>query len=294
MNSVILQDVKRSFGRKDVLRGVTAAAEEGKVVGLLGRNGEGKTTLMKLLMDMLAPNAGRIEVLGFPLDGSGSIRKRIGYVPERPAFHDFMTAAEVVELRSKFFPRWDKAKAAALARKLELDPGVRVRGASKGTLGKIAWICAAAHDPSLYLLDEPTSGLDALVREHVLSGLIEELHATGKTVLVTNHRMEEMASILDEIWVLAEGRISGVYNAERLRTQARRITGRLRPGAEFPKRMPILALESQAPLVQWVAFDAPSAEMVLRSDLLEAAETAPLSMETCLKYLLKENGGSHA
>ena len=101
--AIRLEGVRRSFGRKEVLRGVSATAETGKVVGLLGRNGEGKSTLFKILLDQLEPDAGLVEVLGERPDGSGRLRRRIGYVPERPVFHDFLTAGEVLEWRARFF-----------------------------------------------------------------------------------------------------------------------------------------------------------------------------------------------
>ena len=203
-SAIRLEGIRRSFGRKEVLRGVTATAEAGKVIGLLGRNGEGKSTLFKILLDLLEPDSGTLEVLGERPDGSGRLRRRIGYVPEKPAFHDFLSAGEVLEWRARFFPEWDAARANALMRRLKLDADTRVKGASKGQLAKLAWVCAAAHDPDLLLLDEPTSGLDALVREEVLGEFIEELHAGGKTILVANHRMEELAFAAAESFLAVE------------------------------------------------------------------------------------------
>ncbi|HVE12541.1 MAG TPA: ABC transporter ATP-binding protein, partial [Elusimicrobiota bacterium] len=170
--AIRLEGVRRSFGKKEVLRGVTARAETGKVIGLLGRNGEGKSTLFKILLDLLEPDAGAVEVLGAPLDGTGAIRSRIGYVPERPAFHEFLSFGEVLSWRARFFPSWDRSRAESLAARLGLEDSIPVRGASKGQLAKLAWVCAAAHEPDLLLLDEPTSGLDALVRDEVLQELV--------------------------------------------------------------------------------------------------------------------------
>ena len=116
MNPIILEAVTRSFDGRRVLDGLTARAEEGRVIGLLGRNGEGKTTLFKVLLDLLAPDSGRVEVLGARVDGSGAVRGRVGYVPERPAFHDFMTVGEALALRARLFPAWDAARAARPAR----------------------------------------------------------------------------------------------------------------------------------------------------------------------------------
>ncbi len=150
-----------------MLNGVSGTIEEGKVVGLLGRNGEGKTTLFRILLDILSADSGSISVLGNPPDGSGVIRLKVGYVPERPAFHEFWTVEQALKFRAGLFPTWDSEKAMRMAREMDLDLKTRIRGASKGTLAKAAWICATAHNPKLLQLDEPTSGLDALVRDSV-------------------------------------------------------------------------------------------------------------------------------
>lgn len=287
-DAIVLEGVRRRFGRKEILRGVTGRVAAGKVVGLLGRNGEGKSTLLRILLDLLAADGGSVEVLGQRPDGSGTLRQRIGYVPERPVFHEFMTAGDVLAWRKRFFASFSAERAHKLSAKLGLDLSTRITGASKGTLGKLAWVCACAHAPELYLLDEPTSGLDALVREDVLSHLLEELQDGGKTVLVTDHRMEELSGVLDEVWVLAGGRVA-VHDAEILRTQACRVTGRLMGGGEPPTLG--VALPSEGPLRQWAFFDQASAQDLLSSGLLETADKAPLPMEETLRILLREEVG---
>lgn len=271
MNAIELEGVERRFGRKTVLRGASAALSKGRVAGLLGRNGEGKSTLLRILLDLLAADAGRVSVLGRSPDGSGALRALTGYVPERPSFHEFLTVGEVLAWRRRLVPGFSIERALSLCKRLELDPGAPVRGASKGTLGKLAWVCASAHEPELYLLDEPTSGLDALVREDVLGHLIGELQEAGRTVLVTNHRMEELAGLLDEVWLLSEGRLT-VFDAEALRTQACRLRGRKAGGA----------LES------WTFLDEPAAGRFLAENKLEVVERQPLPMEEVFKVLLKE------
>ncbi|MCX5797635.1 MAG: ABC transporter ATP-binding protein [Elusimicrobia bacterium] len=290
MNAIRFEGVSRSFSGKPVLRGVSATAEIGKVVGLLGRNGEGKTTLLRILLDILAADSGTIEVLGRKPDGSGSIRARVGYVPERPAFHDFMSIREVLELRRRFFPLWKEDKAEDLCRRLKLDPAAKVASASKGTLGKLAWVCAAAHEPQLFLLDEPTSGLDALVREELLAHLIEELRSEGRTFLIANHRMEELAGLLDEIWVLADGRLTA-HDAEALRSGARRVTGRWEPPASLPPGLSAARLYRDGPLAEFAVFSE-AAVRDLAAAGLQDVHAEPLPFEETLKLLLAGPGGA--
>ncbi len=285
--AIHLEDVRRAFGPREVLRGVSGTIERGRVVGLLGRNGEGKTTLFKVLLDLLAADAGRIEVLGARPDGTGALRARVGYVPERPAFHGFMTIAEVLALRARFFPSWNARRASELCARLGLEPALAVAGASKGTLAKLAWVCAAAHEPELFLLDEPTSGLDALVRDDLLEGLVAELQDAGRTILVANHRMEELSGLLDEVWVLREGRIERRVDVDALRTGACRLRGRLKPGARVEGLAGTL-LRIEGPLVEVAALEPGQAEAVAAAGRLESLERQPLPLAEAFKILLSE------
>lgn len=291
MNALSFHDVVRTFGGRRVLDGASGVAGQGMVIGLLGRNGEGKTTLFKILLDMLAAESGEIEVLGQRPDGSGGIRQLTGFIPERPAFHPFMNVAQALTLRASLFRNWDAGRAAALCKRLGLDPAARIEGASKGTLGKLAWVCAAAHDPALYLLDEPTSGLDALVREEVLSGLVAELGEAGKTVLVTSHRMDELAGLLDEVWVMAGGKIVVVQSIDALRADACVVSGRLR-SADAPPAVPgAIALGGEGPARSWAVLDRATRERLLGCGALESPTVEPMPLDRAFTHLLALTGG---
>lgn len=288
--AVVVEGITRTFGPKAVLKGVSGRIERGRVVGLLGRNGEGKSTLFQILLDLLAADSGEAEVLGLRPDGSGRIRQLVGYIPERPVFHETMTIGEVFHFRSRFFGNWRMMRAWALAKQLGLDLHAPVRGASKGTLGKLAWACAAAHEPELFFLDEPTSGLDSLVRDDILTHLVGELQESGKTILVANHRMDELAGILDEVWVLADGVVARRHDVERLRTEACRITARVKDGSPASRQWPVPPLRSEGSLVEWVVFEREAEERILGSKHLETTERAALEVDETLKLLLAGGG----
>lgn len=287
-HAVVIDGVAKSFGKKKVLKGVTANIEEGKVVGLLGRNGEGKTTLFKILLDILAADDGHVSILGQEPDGTGRMRGIVGYIPERPTFHEFMRVEEVLKLRSAFFPSWNWSKARDLAKKLSLDLKTPVKGASKGTLAKTAWICATAHNPRVLILDEPTSGLDMVVRESVLSHIVRELSDEGKTILATNHHMEEMLGVLDEIWIMAGGRIESVHTLEQLRQTAFQVTGRLKRGVALPPDLRIEEEHKIGDLVQWLVLDKDSLYRIKQLELLDQMQTEALPLETTFKLLLSK------
>ena len=129
----------KTYGSKTVLAGLDLEAAQGEVIGILGRNGSGKSTLFKLILDLIAPDSGSISALGLSPDGSGKLRGLIGYVPEKPAFHGFMTVEDTLAFRAAFFPGWDKAKAAQLCKTLELDPKAKASDLSKGNTAKLKW-----------------------------------------------------------------------------------------------------------------------------------------------------------
>lgn len=279
-NIVSVKGLHKSFGQHAVLEGLNLEAARGEVVGILGRNGTGKTTLFKILMDLIASDRGSVRALGLTPDGGGKLRELIGYVPEKPAFHDFMRVQEVLKFRSKLFPRWDMAKALELCKKLELDTKARTKDLSKGNTAKLAWIAAVAHNPEVLLLDEPTSGLDYLVRDHILSGLVNELADGGKTIIIANHRMGEMGGILDKVCLLKGGVIDAVYDAEFLKTETFRVSVRLENSAP-PERAGVKLLSRSGNLAELAVFGRKNME-----NLKTGAEVQPMDLDTVFKALL--------
>ena len=276
----------KSFGSKTVLAGLDLEAAQGEVIGILGRNGSGKSTLFKLILDLIAPDSGSISALGLSPEGSGRLRGLIGYVPEKPAFHGFMTVQDTLAFRASFFPGWDKTKAARLCKTLELDPSAKAGDLSKGNTAKLAWICAAAFNPRLLLLDEPTSGLDYLVRDHILNGLVSELADGGRTILISNHRMGEMGGLLDRVCVLKGGRISADQRADFIKTETFKVSVReeARPAEEEGVRL----IGRAGSVSELAIFGKEKLEQLKNSGKLDGAEIEPLELDAAFKALLGE------
>lgn len=280
-----VKGLRKSFCGKQVLAGLDLEAQAGEVIGILGRNGSGKTTLFRILLDLIEADAGKVSALGLSPDGGGRLRGLIGYVPEKPAFHAFMTVAQVLKFRSGFFPSWDASKAAELCKRLELDTKARAGSLSKGNTAKLAWICAAAHNPVLFLLDEPTSGLDYLVRDHILNGLIGELADGGKTIIISNHRMGEMGGLLDRVCVLKEGRITADHAADFIKTEAFRVSAR-RP--EEPLPAGVREISRAGVISELAVFGRGNLENLKSGGRLDGAQVTPLGMDDAFKALLGE------
>jgi ABC-2 type transport system ATP-binding protein len=281
---ISIKGLHKAFGATQVLRGLDLQAGRGEVIGILGRNGAGKTTLFKLLLDLLERDAGNITLGGKSPDGTGAIRFSIGYVPERPAFHPWMTGHEVLSFRAGFYPAWSMEKALATAKRLELPLDKKVSVFSKGNLAKLAWCCAVAPDPDLLLLDEPTSGLDYLIKDKILDGLIGELTSAKKTVLIASHVMEDALNLVDKLALLSGGTISEVHKAEKLKTEAFMVNARLKPGSGYGGDA--VKLSAEGPLVTFGVIGRDKMEALLKEEAFETAEHRPMSMSETFRTLL--------
>ncbi|MGE3618226.1 MAG: ABC transporter ATP-binding protein, partial [Gemmatimonadales bacterium] len=151
------------------IRGLDLVVPEGSIYGFLGPNGAGKTTTIRLLMGLLDPAGGRITVLGHPYpSGTVAALGGIGYVPERPHLHPFLTVGESLALHRAFHPGFDQSWADRLLDQFGVPRGRRLSRLSKGEMGKLLVLQALCQRPRLLVLDEPTDGLDPVVRRDVL------------------------------------------------------------------------------------------------------------------------------
>ncbi|MDP9387084.1 MAG: ATP-binding cassette domain-containing protein [Actinomycetota bacterium] len=212
MTTVRFTGLTKRYGRSAALAEVTAATGAG-ITGLLGPNGAGKTTLLRVLATVLAPDHGRVELLGMdPADGRErvEIRRRLGYLPQEPGFHPRFTAFEFVDYVAILKELDDRrARHAEVRRVLDLVglgdvAGKRIKSLSGGMRRRLGLAQALLGRPDLLLLDEPTAGLDPEQRlrfRQLVSG------EPGRTVVLSTHHTEDVATLCGRVLVLAEGRI---------------------------------------------------------------------------------------
>jgi ABC-2 type transport system ATP-binding protein len=199
----------KSFGRKRVLEALELELAPGQVTALLGENGAGKSTLLRLAIGVLKPDAGALVVNGFdPLRQPRKLRQSVGYVPDKPDAYDWMSVRDLCRFLRPQYPTWDSSYADSLVQSLRIPEKTSFKGMSRGEGMKAMLAAALAPRPPLLLLDEPFAGLDPLVREEVLRGVIGELRAGERTVLVATHDLDVVARIADRVAILAGGRIA--------------------------------------------------------------------------------------
>ncbi len=219
-----IEGLSKSFGRKTVLKGLDLAVEKGKVYGLLGRNGEGKTTLARILMGIIPADGGTVRCGDRTLAyGDTDYKREFGYIPEDPFFYDSMTSAGLLAFNAKFFPRWKEDKALAWLKEFDLEPETRIRDMSRGMKLKLELAVALAADPEFLILDDPTSGLDVPTRRDFLREIIRELAASGTTILFASHLVHELERVVEKVGILHGGRLVLEEDFEALMDRMRRV-----------------------------------------------------------------------
>src|SRR5438067_11686951 len=206
--AIQLLNVRKNFGRNAVLQGVNLAIERGQIFALLGRNGAGKTTAIRLLLGLLNRDGGSISVLGRdPQQEPLAVRAAVGFLAEDQQMFGWMTIAELLGFMAPFYPTWDRNLADRFAKEFELPRGQRIKNLSKGQNVRLGLVLALAHRPELVILDDPALGLDPIMRKQFNRDIIEHLQAEGATVFYSSHLLYEVESVADAVAILDQGRI---------------------------------------------------------------------------------------
>jgi ABC-2 type transport system ATP-binding protein len=216
--------LSKSFGRHLVFRDLNLKLHAGKVYGLLGLNGEGKTTLIRILLGIIPPDAGQILYKDSPVSfRSAAYKEEIGYIPEDPFFFGGMRVGELVEFNAAFFRRWDARRAEELLQRFSLDKRAKIRTLSRGMKLRLEMAVALAARPALLVLDDPTSGLDVPTRHDFLQDIIRELADAGTTILFSTHLVHELERIVDHLFILHRGRLILDEVHETVKNSTRRV-----------------------------------------------------------------------
>jgi ABC-2 type transport system ATP-binding protein len=225
MKSVFrLDHVVKRYGRQTALARVSLESPPGMVVALLGDNGAGKTTALRILLGLIPADEGEAAVLGLDSSTQGEeIRRRVGYVPERPTLYPWMTVAEIGWFTAGFYPTGYLPRYHELVRGFELPTERKLKALSKGMLAKVSLALAMAHQPELLVLDEPTSGLDPLVRREFLQSMVD-VAAAGRTVLLSSHQLAEVERVADAVAVLKQGKLVLYERLDELKGRVRELT----------------------------------------------------------------------
>lgn len=236
--AISLQNVSKRYGSIVALDNVSFDVPAGSVCALLGANGAGKSTTLKILLGLVSPDSGTAKVgnLDSRLD-TLDIRRTVGYVPERPALYEWMTVEEIGWFAAGLYPADYQKEFQKLLDRYALNAKQKIKELSKGNRSKVALALALAHQPGVLILDEPTSGLDPLVRREFLESMVD-VAAEGRTVIISSHQVQEVERVADRVVILLHGKLVCHERLDELKQSAREVSAILAPGVTTPPDIP--------------------------------------------------------
>ena len=206
----------KEFDNKVILKDINLKIPRGKIIGLLGKNGMGKSTLIKLINDLLTPTSGEILING---EKPGVKSKEIiSYLPERTYLDKEMTIKQVIIYFEEFYKNFDTQKAIKLLRDLDLDVNKKISKMSKGMQEKLQLILVMSRNAELYILDEPLGGVDPATRDYILDTILSNF-CEGASVIISTHLISDIERILDEVIFIDKGEIILTSSADELRNK---------------------------------------------------------------------------
>ena len=208
------KNLSKSFDNKKILKDINLIIPRGKIVGLLGKNGQGKTTLIKLINDLLTPTSGEILIEG-KHPGVES-KKIISYLPERTYLDKEMKVIDTLNYFNEFYDNFDINKAKKLLKDLDLDINSKISKMSKGMQEKLHPILVMSREADLYILDEPLGGVDPATRDYILDTILSNFKE-GSSVIISTHLISDIERILDEVIFIDKGKIILTASADELR-----------------------------------------------------------------------------
>jgi ABC-2 type transport system ATP-binding protein len=229
--------VGKRFGRFEAIDDLSLRVPEGSVFALIGPNGTGKTTTIRMLMNILRPDRGDITVLGTPSRQlAAKDFERIGYVSEGQELPAGLTLAQYFDYLRSLYPSWDADLEKELMAQFELPPSRRIKHLSHGMRMKTLLVGALAFRPRLLVLDEPLSGLDTLVRDEVVNGLLQQ--AADTTILISSHELSEIESFTTHVAFMQNGRLLLQEGIDDLRMRFREVSVTLSAAKEPAHPLP--------------------------------------------------------
>lgn len=216
MKLLEIKDLNKSFDNKEILKDINLSIQCGKIIGLLGKNGVGKTTLIKLINDLLTPTSGEILINGQKI--GVETKKEISYLPERTYLNKQMKVSEVISYFEDFYDNFDSKKAKKLLKDLDLDINQKLTKMSKGMQEKVQLVLVMSRSADLYILDEPLGGVDPATRDYILDTILSNFNENA-SVIISTHLISDIEKILDEVIFIDKGKIVLQSDADKLRNK---------------------------------------------------------------------------
>ena len=210
------QNLTKKYGYKTALDNITLTIPRGRIIGLLGPNGSGKTTFIKLINGLLSPTEGTLTINGY--EPGPETKAIVSYLPERTYFNSWMKVTDILDFFCDFYGDFDRNRAMEMLRRLNISENDRLSSMSKGTKEKVQLIMVMSRDAQLYCLDEPIGGVDPAARDYILQTIITNYNPHA-SVLLSTHLISDIENVLDDVIFIQNGHIRLVASVDDIREQ---------------------------------------------------------------------------
>lgn len=211
-----VKDIKKKFGRKKVLKGVSFTAEKGEITCIIGINGVGKTTILNAIMNLTPINAGQILINGDTIDKHSY--ETITFIPDAIIMQPSMTIKASMQFMADFYDSWNQERATELLGFFKLDENEKINNLSKGNRAKVNLLLGLALDVDYLLMDEPFSGIDIFSREQIAEVFTSHL-VEDRGVIITTHEINDIEHLIDKAILLDDGQVLKQFNSEEVREE---------------------------------------------------------------------------
>lgn len=211
-----IKGLKKSYASKNVLKDINLSIDSGKIVGLMGPNASGKSTLIKIVNGLLTPDSGSVLIDG--LAPGTETKSFVSYLPERTYISDWMKVKDIVEYFEDFYEDFDVERAHNMLEDLDISLDSKIKNLSKGSKEKVQLILVMSRKAKLYILDEPIGGVDPAARSYVIKTILNN-YPEDATLIIVTHLISEIEGICDEVAFLNNGEIVIHENTDDIRTE---------------------------------------------------------------------------
>jgi len=278
--AIVTKNLRKSYKRNtEVVKGLNMSVKKGAVYALLGSNGVGKTTTIRMITGQLAPSSGNIEVFGLdPLAHRKELNEKVAYVAEDQRLYDWMTVNELIKFVKSFYPDWDDAVCEHLIKMFELPRDRKLTDFSRGMYTKAALLAALCRDPELLVLDDPTLGLDTAARREFMRGVVDAIHKFDRTVVFSTHIIPEVEGIVDHVGIMVDGQLIADEEIDDMKEEFREI--RIAAAGQIPE-LPgiIVSREAGGDKIITVRAEETKIRMSLKKSEIKNFSITPISLE---------------
>ncbi|WP_203248318.1 ABC transporter ATP-binding protein [Sporosarcina beigongshangi] len=226
MNKVIeVKQLTKSYGQFKALQDTSFSIHANKIYGLLGRNGAGKTTMMKMITAQIFPTSGDLNVFGEDPYENANVLSQICFIKESQQYPDYYSILDILEVSKSIFPNWDADLSSSLVDDFNLPLKRRIKKLSRGMLSAVGIVVGLASRAPLTIFDEPYLGLDAVSRGLFYDRLMEDYSEHPRTIILSTHLIDEVSNLLEHVLVIDNGKLIIDKDAEELRGRAFTVTG---------------------------------------------------------------------